>query len=203
MRTVLRCSPSPSRPEPGVRRGCRSQPTDGAAAPSTRAEAWRRCAPRNRRTCTLTCRRAEKFAVRFEDEIIPRLTTPRSGLFPFIGRITSGGGFALGPGYRLLDVAGGGLDQLRRGIAEGLLADRQPADLDAARQRRAFATAYGRYFRFPREDFYGIGLESDRADRTDFDLRQGAVGATLGTADAVVLRRRHRRVLAPAPRAGR
>ena len=70
---------------------------DTAAAPATRAEAWRRLrAEKSTRLHAYVPKAVEKFSVRFEDEIIPRLTTPRSGVFPFVGRITSGGGFALG-----------------------------------------------------------------------------------------------------------
>ena len=83
------------------------QPTEEQRRAHDRAEAWRRLrAEEIDAPARLRPKAAEKFAVHFGDEIIPRLTTPRSALFPFIGRITSGGGFALGPGYRLLDVAG-------------------------------------------------------------------------------------------------
>jgi hypothetical protein len=158
-----------------------AQPTEGSAAPTTRAEAWRRLrAEKSTHLHAYVPKAAEKFAVRFEDEIIPRLTTPRSGLFPFIGRITSGGGFALGPGYRLLDVAGADWTSYGAGSLKGYWQIDSRLTWTRLAHGRAFATAYGRYFRFPREDFYGIGPESDRADRTDFDLRQGAVGFSAG-----------------------
>src|SRR5690242_10576636 len=74
-----------------------------AAAPATRAEAWRQL--RQEKATHLHAyvpTGPEKFAVRFEDELLPRLLAPRTGFFPFIGRITSGAGFAVGPGYRRL-----------------------------------------------------------------------------------------------------
>jgi hypothetical protein len=157
------------------------QPADTAAAPTTRAEAWRRLrAEKSTHLHTYVPKAAEKFAVRFEDEIIPRLTTPRSGLFPFVGRITSGGGFALGPGYRLLDVGGADWTSYGAGSLKGYWQIDSRLTWTRLAHGRAFASAYGRYFRFPREDFYGIGPASDRADRTDFDLRQGAVGFSAG-----------------------
>jgi len=157
------------------------QPTDAPAAPASRADAWRRLrAEKSTHLHAYVPKAAEKFAVRFEDEIIPRLTTPRSGLFPFVGRITSGGGFAMGPGYRVLNVAGGDWTSYGAGSLKGYWQLDSRLNWPRLAHGRAFATAYGRYFRFPREDFYGIGPASDRANRTDFDLRQGAVGFSAG-----------------------
>ena len=158
------------------------QPTDGAAAPSTRAEAWRRLrAEKSTHLQAYVPKGVEKFAIRFEDNILPRLTTPRSGFYPFIGRITPGAGFALGPGYRLLDVAGGGAWSSSAAVSY-----RSYWQLDTRltwvnlAHGRVFASTYGRYYRFPREDFYGLGPDSERANRTDFDYQQGAVGVTVG-----------------------
>jgi hypothetical protein len=157
------------------------QPTDGAAAPSTRAEAWRRLrAEKSTRLHAYAPKGAEKFAIRFEDNILPRLITPRSGFYPFIGRITAGGGFALGPGYRLLDVAGAEwTTSAAASIRSYWQIDSRLTWMNLARGR-AFASAYGRYYRFPREDFFGLGPDSEEANRTDFDYRQGAVGVTVG-----------------------
>ena len=170
------------------------QPADASAAPSTRAEAWRRLrAEKSTRLHAYVPKGVEKFAIRFEDNILPRLTTPRSGFFPFIGRITPGGGFALGPGYRLLDVAGGGAwtSSAAFSYRSYWQVDTRLTWVNLA-HGRVFASTYGRYYRFPREDFYGIGPDSDLADRTDFDYRQGAVGVTVGM-------RRSRGSRSPAP----
>jgi hypothetical protein len=149
--------------------------------PATRAEAWRQLrAEKAGRLHAYVPKGAEKFAVRFEDEILPRLVTPRSGLFPFVGRITSGGGFALGPGYRQLGVARGDWATYAAGSIKGYWQIDTRLDWTRLAHGRAYASAYGRYFRFPREDFYGIGPESAKANRADFDLRQGTVGFTGG-----------------------
>jgi hypothetical protein len=90
----------------------------GAAA--TRADAWRQLrAEKATRLHAYVPKGAEKFAIRFEDNILPRLAAPRSGIFPFVGRITSGGGFAMGPGFRLLDVAGGEWTSYAAGSLKG------------------------------------------------------------------------------------
>lgn len=157
------------------------QAPEPAPAPSTRAEAWRQLrAEKSTRLHAYVAKSVEKFSVRFEDEIIPRLTTPRSGLFPFVGRITSGGGFALGPGYRLLNVAGGDWTSYGAGSLKGYWQLESRLTWPQLAHGRAFATAYGRYYRFPREDFYGLGPTSDRANRADFDLRQGTAGVSVG-----------------------
>jgi hypothetical protein len=158
------------------------QPAATSADPPTRAEAWRRMrAEKSTRLHAYVPKGVEKFAVNFEDNVLPRLTTPRGGFFPFIGRITTGGGFAVGPGYRVLDVAGGAwTSSAAVSIKQYWQIDSRLTWVNLA-NGRAFASTYGRYFRYPREDFYGLGPDSDRADRTDFDHRQGAVGATVGT----------------------
>jgi hypothetical protein len=151
----------------------------GAAA--TRADAWRQLrAEKATRLHAYVPKGAEKFAIRFEDNILPRLAAPRSGIFPFVGRITSGGGFAMGPGFRLLDVAGGEWTSYAAGSLKGYWQIDTRMTWAKLANGKGFATAYGRYFRFPREDFYGLGPASDRADRSDFDLRQGTVGVSGG-----------------------
>ena len=165
---------------PATAYAAETQPADGAA-PSTRAEAWRRLrADKSTHLHAYVPKGVEKFAVRFEDEILPRLITPRSGFYPFFGRITSGGGFAVGPGYRLLDVAGGTWTSTAAASYRAYWQlDTRLTWLNLA-HGRVFASTYGRYYRFPREDFYGIGPDSQEANRTDFDIRQGAVGGTVG-----------------------
>ena len=156
-------------------------PPVAAAAPASRADAWRQLrADKATRLHAYVPKAVETFAVRFEDNILPRLAAPRSGFFPFVGRITSGGGFAIGPGYRLLDVAGGDWSVYGAGSLKGYWQIETRMHWARLAQGKAFATAYGRYFRFPREDFYGIGAESDRANRSDFELRQLTVGVNGG-----------------------
>ena len=184
MRSVVRClGLAAALLLPASASAAEPQPADASAAPSTRAEAWRRLrAEKSTRLHAYVPKGVEKFAIRFEDNILPRLTTPRSGFFPFIGRITPGAGFALGPGYRLLDVAGGGAwtSSAAFSYRSYWQIDTRLTWVNLARGR-VFASTYGRYYRFPREDFYGLGPDSDRANRTDFDYRQGAVGVTVGT----------------------
>lgn len=152
-----------------------------AAGPATRADAWRRLREdKAGRLHAYVPKGPEKFAIRFEDELLPRLITPRTGFYPYAGRITSGGGFAVGPGYRLLGVAGGDwLTSAAASIKGYWQVDTRLAWSKLA-HGRAFATTYGRFFRYPREDFYGLGPDSLQANRVDFDHRQTTVGVSGG-----------------------
>jgi hypothetical protein len=147
------------------------------APAATRAEAWRRLREEKAgRLHPYAPTGLERFAIKFEDEYLPRFVTPRNGFFPFVGRITSGGGFAVGPGYRRLNVAGG--DWATYGAASIQQYWQVETRLNWTRlaNGRGYAAVFGRYFRFPREDFYGVGPDTDEADRSDFDLRQLTVG---------------------------
>jgi Omp85 superfamily domain len=156
------------------------QPADDPA-PATRAEAWRRLrAEKSTHLDAYAAKGVEKFAIRFEDNILPRLVTPRSGLYPFVGRITPGGGFAVGPGLRLLDVAGGQWTTYAAASIKSYWQIESRLLWPHLAKGRAYATTYGRFYRFPQEDFYGIGPDSDRANRSDFDMRQGTVGGGAG-----------------------
>jgi hypothetical protein len=152
-----------------------------ASAPATRAESWRRLREEKAgRLHAYVPTGPEKFAVRFEDEILPRLLTPRTGFYPFVGRITSGAGFAIGPGYRRLDTLGGDWTTFGAGsLKQYWLLESRLTWANLARGK-ASATAYGRYSRFPREDFFGLGPDSLKANKSDFDLRQGTLGFRAG-----------------------
>ena len=152
-----------------------------AAAPATRAEAWRLL--REEKVARLHAyvpKAAEKFAVRFEDELLPRLVAPRSGFFPFVGRITSGGGFAVGPGYRLLDVAGGDWVTSAAASIKGYWQVDTRLVWSKLAHGRAFATTYGRFFRYPARGLLRHRPGEPKANRVDFDHRQATVGFSAG-----------------------
>ena len=148
-----------------------------AEPPATRAEAWRRLRDEKAgRLHPYVPSGLERFAIKFEDEYLPRFVTPRTGFFPFFGRITSGAGFAVGPGYRRLNVAGG--DWVTYGAASihEYWQVETRLNWNKLARGRGHAAVFGRYFRFPAEDFYGVGPDSAAADQADFDLRQLTIG---------------------------
>jgi hypothetical protein len=133
---------------------------------------------------------AERAVLRLENEYLPRLVTPRTGFFPRFGSITSGGGFALGPGYRfheLFDgradfVASAAMSLKRYWVVESLLT------MPRLAQGRAFADVRLKYSSFPQEDYFGLGPGSSRVDRVSFALWQTTAGVDAGVRPAPWLR---------------
>jgi outer membrane protein assembly factor BamA len=173
-----------------------STPASSApAAPTTREEsliAQRRAKAQDVKPYEPS--RAERYAVRFENELLPRLLPPRSGFYARIGRVTTirrelgdlaqGSGLAVGPGYRLRNLFGrpraaftiSAASSLSRAwIAEARL--RLPEDLSA----RTFGDFYVKRTRLPDEDFYGLGPGSNEADRVSYNFHQTTAGGVMGT----------------------
>ena len=135
----------------------------------------------------------ERYAVQFEDVLLPRLLLPRSGFYARVGRVTTirrelgdlaqGSGFAVGPGYRIRNLFGrpravftasvaGSLS--RAWIAEARL--RIPEDLKA----RTFGDFYVKRTGLPSEDFFGLGPDSSEADRVSYNFHQTTAGGISG-----------------------
>jgi outer membrane protein assembly factor BamA len=136
---------------------------------------------------------AEKWAVRIEDELLPRLLTPRSGFYARVGRVTTirrelgdlaqGSGLAVGPGFRLRNLFGrpravftvSAASSLNRAwIAEARL--RMPEDLSA----RTFGDFYVKRTGLPDEDFFGLGPDSREGDRVSYNFHQTTAGGVTG-----------------------
>lgn len=115
----------------------------------------------------------------------------REGLYPKAGSLTTGSGFALGPGYRDRDLFRnrGTLDlwaaasRLGYWAAEGRLAFPKLA------HNRVMLETWAAHRDYPQEDFFGLGPTSARADQTSYAIRTDTVGAKIGV-------RPHRTVLA-------
>jgi outer membrane protein assembly factor BamA len=117
--------------------------------------------------------RLEDRAEAFNDktQMVERLNGEVDGWYPRLGGMTRGGGFAIGPGYRT-HVAG---DRLFVDLSAGASvkgyksADVNVRWLQAFDDRVELWTDF-RYEDFPQEDFFGLGLESSEADRTNYDF---------------------------------
>jgi hypothetical protein len=115
-----------------------------------------------------------------EDRAIYLLT--REGWYPKIGSLTTGSGFAFGPGYRDRDLL------RRRGVIE-LWGAGSIKKYWATQARIAIPEFAGDRFMFeasanlreyPDETFFGLGPNSRRANDADFLLRTRDVGARAG-----------------------
>jgi hypothetical protein len=130
--------------------------------------------------------RLERAVLKIENDYLPRLFVARSGFYPRIGSFTSGGGFALGPGHRLLGLFDGranlatsaALSYKNYWIVESVL------DAPRLARGRHFASAHVRYTSFPEEDYFGMGPDSTRVDRVSYALSQASAGVEAGTRPA-------------------
>jgi hypothetical protein len=146
-----------------------------AQAPASRAE-WLRQqrAEKARHLHPYKAPGIERAVLKIENEYLPRLVAPRTGFYPRFGSITPGGGFALGPGYRVHNLFDGraelftsaAMSLKRYWVVESLLTMQRLAG------GRAFADVRLKYTDFPEEDFFGVGPDSALADRANFGLQQ-------------------------------
>lgn len=158
-----------------------AQSPDAAGEPSTRAE-WLR-QQREQKQEALEPNEPDALQRGFdyvEDHALHLLS--RDGWYPKIGSLTTGSGFAFGPGYRERDLF------QRRGVLE-LWAAGSFKRYWATQARLAFPElANGRVMleasanlrEYPEEQFFGIGPDSLRADESEFALRQRDIGGRAG-----------------------
>jgi hypothetical protein len=127
----------------------------------------------------------EKWAVKVENErIFQKLLEPRlvGGYYTRINSVTTGGGLAFGPGYKLYDLFGGHADlnvwtaaSLKKYWAlEGAINFKRIAG------DTLFGKVWGRRRDFPQEDYFGLGPDSRRPDRVSFGYRETAFGGSGG-----------------------
>jgi Omp85 superfamily domain len=112
----------------------------------------------------------------------------REGIYPKLGSLTVGSGFAYGVGYR---------DRIfeRRGTAEVWAASSVKSywaiegrvTFPELANGWLFAEAYGRRREYPEEDYFGLGPDSHRQDQADFTLRGNIFGARAALRPAPVV----------------
>lgn len=155
-----------------------------AQEPATRAEALR--LEREAKAAQLAppeSSRLERALIRLEnDRLLERVLNPAVGFYPVLGSVTSGGGFAIGPGYRRSDLFGGQVD-LRisgAGTFERYWMLDATATLPRLAGGRVFADVGARRYDFPSEEFFGIGGDSRREDLVTYGLKNLVVGGGAG-----------------------
>jgi hypothetical protein len=120
------------------------------------------------------------------DRLLERLLNPAEGIYPKIGNVTAGSGFAFGPAYRSPGLFGGHADFSTFGIGSLTRYWMLDARLSMPRLANgsAFAVVYGQRSDFPSEDFFGLGRASRREDQSTFGLRNTIVGVRGGVRPA-------------------
>ena len=152
-----------------------------SAGPATRAEALRQ--KRQEKAQSLTpnrpdaLQRAMDYA---EDRAIYLLS--REGWYPKIGTLTTGSGFAFGPGYRDRDLLRrrGVIELWAAGSFKKYWATQARIALPELADGRVMFEASANLREYPRESFFGIGPDSRRSDHTEFALRTTEIGGRGG-----------------------
>ena len=110
---------------------------------------------------------------RFADDsqIVRRLNGDIDGWYPRLGGMTTGSGFAFGPGYRTHVWEDRVLVDLSAAMTmRGYKAVDTKAEWLQSRHPRLELWTNFRYQDFPQEDFFGLGFSSDIAARTNYAL---------------------------------
>lgn len=125
--------------------------------------------------------RLERLLLDLENgRLFERLLNPAEGIYPKVGNVTAGSGFALGPAYRRPALFAGHADLSafamgsfqRYWLLEGRLRFPRLA------RERASVDVHAQRYDFPDEDFFGLGAGSRRTDHVTFGLRNTVVGAS-------------------------
>jgi outer membrane protein assembly factor BamA len=115
----------------------------------------------------------ERFLHEFKERrILERYQAGFMGFHPMIGGLSTGSGWALGTQFRKADIMNRGLTFTASGQASFAAYQKYEMTIDAPRlaDERLFLSFNFRQRNFPQEDFFGVGSDSDEADRTNFRL---------------------------------
>jgi hypothetical protein len=106
----------------------------------------------------------------------------RDGLYPKLGSLTTGSGFAYGAGYRTREPFRryGTLDVWTAGSAAKYFAAEARATFPTLAGGRVYAEGYASRRSYPMERFFGIGPGSQRDDETDYLFLNDLVGGRAG-----------------------
>lgn len=156
--------------------------------PTTRAEALRQ--ERQKKQGELTPNEPDKLqrALDYVEDRAMYLLS-RDGWYPKIGSLTTGSGFAFGPGYRDRDLLNhhGIIEFWAAGSFKKYWATQARVAFPELAGGRVMAEGVANLREYPRESFFGLGPESRRQDQSEFSLRLSEVGARGGVRVAPAL----------------
>jgi hypothetical protein len=153
-----------------------------AQEPATRAESLQRQRDEKAEKIVPPERnRLERFLMDLESgRTFERLLNPAEGFYPKIGNITTGSGFSIGPAYRRPALFGGHADF----STFGAISFSRYWMLDARLQMPRLANnhlaveVHGQRYDFPKEDFFGLGPDSNRDDEVIYGLTNTVIGGS-------------------------
>lgn len=106
----------------------------------------------------------------------------REGFYPKLGSLTVGSGFAYGLGFRDRDLFDnrGALDLWAAGSIRAYWAAEARLTFPDLAKRRLHLETWASRRDYPRENFFGIGPDSNRGDQSDYAIRTNNLGGRVG-----------------------
>jgi hypothetical protein len=106
----------------------------------------------------------------------------REGLYPKLGSLTTGSGFAYGAGFRDRDLFDkkGTIDVWAATSTRLYWATEARLTFPKLAHRRLLVEAWAAHRDYPSEDFFGIGPDSARANQTSYAIRSDLFGGRAG-----------------------
>ena len=106
----------------------------------------------------------------------------REGFHPKLGSLTTGSGFAFGPGFRDRDLFSntGTLEIWAAASVKRYWATEARLRFPRLADNRLYLEAWGSRRDYPEENFFGIGPDSNRSDRSDYAIRTNHFGGRGG-----------------------
>ncbi|HEX2342308.1 MAG TPA: BamA/TamA family outer membrane protein [Vicinamibacterales bacterium] len=152
-----------------------------AQEPSTREEAeWQRREEKNRALQPYKPSGFEKAMHFVEEKAI--FIIGREGLYPKLGSLTTGSGFAYGVGFRDRDLLNntGQLDLWAATSTRMYWATEARLTFPKLANNHLLFETWAAHRDYPEEDFFGLGPDSARSDRTNYAIRSDLFGARAG-----------------------
>ena len=152
-----------------------------AQEPQTREEADRRRREQQARDPATYKPNGLERALDFaEDRAIFLLD--REGIHPKLGSLTTGSGFAYGVGFRDRDLFSnkGAVEVWAAGSIKRYWATEARLTFPRLANNHLHLEAWGSHRDYPQENFFGLGPESNRDDRSDYAIRTNHFGGRAG-----------------------
>ena len=152
-----------------------------AQEPDTRAEADRRRREKKQAEATPYQPNGFERAMHFAEERAVFILD-REGFYPKLGSLTVGSGFAYGLGFRdrNLFANNGALDLWTAASIKGYWAAESRLTFPQLADRRLHLEAWASRRDYTQENYFGLGPDSSRGDRSDYALRTNHAGGRVG-----------------------
>jgi hypothetical protein len=124
--------------------------------------------------------RLERWMDFAEDKAI--FILDREGFHPKLGSLTTGSGFAYGLGFRDRDLFSnnGALELWAAGSVKRYWATEARLSFPRVADNHLYFEAWGSHRDYPQENFFGLGPDSSRDDRSDYAIRTNHFGGRAG-----------------------